>query len=55
MFEIDYDSYESALNDAQNAIQLLKEEAENVREQMQNYIYGLDNVIESCETLELDI
>lgn len=52
-FEIDFTDYESALREAQDAISNLKNEAECLKCEMESWIENLDNVIDSCETIEI--
>lgn len=54
-YEIDFTDYESALREAQDAISNLKNEAECLQCELRSCIENLDNVIDSCETLELNM
>lgn len=52
---IDFSAYEEALATAQDAIQELRNEAEELKTEFETWVEHLDSVIDSCETIEGDL
>lgn len=52
---IDYSDFQTALDNAQEAIEQLRYEAQALKDELEAQAEALSEIIDSCETIEADL